>query len=168
MAEPISPDHVFNFPGDDLALDIEDDPEMDIDEDPEMDIPHVVALPIRSPPLSPPPLSEASSDSNNTAATTAFRTLWIPPILHREHAIKSLRHDTEELHGSVRTLTRGMETRRTEIATAWSGINRVRRRMYSFDVDISFIEHATNRVELDVIALQARTEATKASLLQVE
>ncbi|GJR24033.1 hypothetical protein Tco_0972560 [Tanacetum coccineum] len=142
MAEPVSPDHVFDFLGDDPALDIEDDLEMDTDKDPEMDIPHVVAPPVGL----LPPLLKASSDFHTTAAAT----------------------DTKVLHGSVRTLSRGIETRRTEIATARNGIDRVRRRKDSFDIDISFIEQAIDRAESDVTGLQARIETAEARLLQVE
>ncbi|GKC64439.1 hypothetical protein Tco_1097037 [Tanacetum coccineum] len=137
---PASPDHVFAFPNN------EEDLEMDIDEDPEIATPLIVALPVRSPPLSPPPLSEASSDSDTPAAATAERVLWIPLTLRRfqqerdqfcskfeiggplsaatvpphlvEHELRSLRRDIEALHGSFRALTRGIETHWTEIATA--------------------------------------------------
>ncbi|GJT59938.1 hypothetical protein Tco_1003471 [Tanacetum coccineum] len=55
MAEPLSPDHVFDFLADDLTLDLED-PDMEVEEDPEEDlkeeseedpeqvIPHVVVV----------------------------------------------------------------------------------------------------------------------------
>ncbi|GJY79947.1 hypothetical protein Tco_0492698 [Tanacetum coccineum] len=147
MAEPLSPDHVFGFPSDDLALDIEDDPELDIEEDPEedpkmdidddqeMDIRLVVASPVGLPPLTPPPLPETLFDFDFVAPVTTDSTLWVPPsgstfeigglssvtptLPHLlEHELRRLRQDTEALHGSVRTLTRGMKTRRTEIATA--------------------------------------------------
>nr|GEU28775.1 putative reverse transcriptase domain-containing protein [Tanacetum cinerariifolium] len=130
MAESLSPDHLFDFPGDDPVLNIEDDlkldieedpeedPEINIDDDPEMDIRLVVALPIGS-----PPLPETSSDFDFVALVTTDSALWVPPSGSTfeikglssvtpnpphllEHELKRLRHDTEALHGSVRTLTR--------------------------------------------------------------
>nr|GFC20222.1 hypothetical protein [Tanacetum cinerariifolium] len=61
MPEPLSPNHVFDFPTDDLTLDLED-PDMEVEEDPEEVIPPVVASPPGLPPISPPLLSESSSD----------------------------------------------------------------------------------------------------------
>nr|GEU49477.1 hypothetical protein [Tanacetum cinerariifolium] len=152
MAELLSPDNVFDFSDDDPTLNLEDDPELDIEEDPEMDIdddqemdvPHVVAPLVGSPPISPPPLSESSSNFDIAAPVTSDKTLWVPSIgstfeIRRpssvtptpphllEHELRSLRQDTDALHGS-----------------------------------------ATDRVESDVLALQARVETVEARLLQAE
>ncbi|GJS57883.1 hypothetical protein Tco_0652667 [Tanacetum coccineum] len=83
MAEPQSPDHVFDFPADDPVLNLEDDlvldivegPEEDEDMEVEEDIPHVAASHVGSPPISPPPLSESSSGSGSTAPVSADRTV---------------------------------------------------------------------------------------------
>ncbi|GJZ73298.1 putative reverse transcriptase domain-containing protein [Tanacetum coccineum] len=176
MAEPQSPDHVFYFPANDPVLDLEDDPVLDIEGDPEEDpgkeedmeveedIPPVAALHAGSPPISPPPLSESSSDSDFAALVTADGTFWVPPSGSTfkigepssvssapphllGHKLRCLRQDTDALHDSVRTLVRGMETRRTEIITTRNKIDRVWRRMHAFDVDIAFLEQATARVE---------------------
>ncbi|GJQ96975.1 hypothetical protein Tco_0008114 [Tanacetum coccineum] len=164
MADPLSPDYVFNFLGDDPTLNIEDDPELDIKEDPEedlemdtdddqeMDVPPVVAPPIGSPPISPPPLSESSSDSDTAAPVTIDRTLW--------HEMGRLRQDTKRLYGSVRTLTRGMETRRTEIATARTRVDRVLRHMDSFDVDV---EQDRARVKEEIQMLRTHLDSAKIS-----
>ncbi|GKG37253.1 hypothetical protein Tco_0447426 [Tanacetum coccineum] len=61
-----------------------------------------------------------------------------------------------------------MKTHGTEIATLRTGIDRVRRRMRAFDVDIAFIEQATARVEDDVLALQACARTAEARHLQAE
>ncbi|GJY65791.1 hypothetical protein Tco_0468029 [Tanacetum coccineum] len=193
MADSLSPDNVFNFLVDDPVLDLEDDPELDVEEDPEEeqdmdieeDVPPVVASPAGSPPISPPPLLESSSDSDTTAAATTDRTLWVRPagstfeiggpssvtptlphLLAQE--VGSLRRDVDTLHGSVRTLVRGMETRQTEIFTTCNGVDRICRRIDAFDVDIAFVEQATARVDDDVTALQARAKTVEARLLQVE
>nr|GFA19871.1 hypothetical protein [Tanacetum cinerariifolium]GFA19881.1 hypothetical protein [Tanacetum cinerariifolium]GFA20302.1 hypothetical protein [Tanacetum cinerariifolium] len=76
MEEPLSPDHVFDFPADDPTHDFED-PDMDVDENPEEDpeevIPPAIPSPPRSPPISPPPLLESSSDSDSIALVTTDR-----------------------------------------------------------------------------------------------
>ncbi|GJY28659.1 putative reverse transcriptase domain-containing protein [Tanacetum coccineum] len=186
MAEPLSPDNVFDFHVDDPTLDVED-PDIELDEDPEEEpkedsgeepeedpeevIPHVVASPSRSPRISPPPLLESSLDSDIVAPVTANGASWVPhpgsifkvggpsPIpsplpylLDRE--VKRLREDTKTLYGSVRTLEQGMRTRQTEIATIRYGVDRIRRRMDAFDVDLAFIEQDSTRVSDDVLALQ--------------
>ncbi|GJV11695.1 hypothetical protein Tco_1353236 [Tanacetum coccineum] len=86
MVEPLSPDHVFDFPADNPTLDAEDpdmeveeDPEEMPEEDPEEVIPPIVASPHGSPPISPPPLLESSSNYEFTAPGTTNGTLWVPP-----------------------------------------------------------------------------------------
>ncbi|GKB35525.1 hypothetical protein Tco_0880467 [Tanacetum coccineum] len=159
MAELLSPDHVFDFPTNDPAHELED-PYIDVDEDPEEDpeevIPSAVASPPGSPPISPPPLLEGPS----------FVSSAPPQLLGYE--VKGLREDTVTLYGSVRTFTRGMETRWIEIVTTRTRVNRVRRRIDVFDVDITFVEQATARVEDDVIAMQTRSKTAEARLLQLE
>ncbi|GJT15579.1 putative reverse transcriptase domain-containing protein [Tanacetum coccineum] len=128
-----------------------------VEEDPKEDIPPIVASPPGSPPISPPPLSESSSNSDSAAPVTADRTFWVPPpgstfevggpssvssppphLL--VHEVRRLREDTETLYGSVRTLTRGMETCRAEIAITRTWVDRIRRLMDAFDVDIETAE----------------------------
>ncbi|GJZ44264.1 hypothetical protein Tco_0591519 [Tanacetum coccineum] len=53
MAEPLSPDHVFDFPMDDPVLDVED-PDMEVEEDPAEAIPPVVGSPPRASWVPPP------------------------------------------------------------------------------------------------------------------
>ncbi|GKC58857.1 hypothetical protein Tco_1086455, partial [Tanacetum coccineum] len=50
-----------------------------VKEDPKEDIPPIVASPLGSLPISPPPLSESSSNSDSAALVTADRTFWVPP-----------------------------------------------------------------------------------------
>ncbi|GKC44542.1 hypothetical protein Tco_1062264, partial [Tanacetum coccineum] len=132
MAEPLSPDHVFGFPTDDAALDLED-PEMEVEEDPKEEpeedpkevIPLVVASTPGSLPISPQPLSKSSSDFEFTASVTSNGRL---------------REDTKTLYGSIRTLEQGKRTCRTEIATTRTEVDRIQRRMDAFDIDLDFIE----------------------------
>ncbi|GJS54765.1 hypothetical protein Tco_0628127 [Tanacetum coccineum] len=84
------------------------------------------------------------------------------------HELRYLRQDTNALHGSVRTLVRGMETRKTVIITSCNRVDRVRRRVDAFDVDIAFLKQVTAIVEDDVLALQARAKTTEARQLQAE
>ncbi|GJT25415.1 hypothetical protein Tco_0895352 [Tanacetum coccineum] len=118
MAELQSPDHVFEFLGNDPTLNVEEDPEEEQDMDVKEDIPPLVA----------------------------------------PHLLLTGQY-------SVKTLTRGMETRRTEITIAMTGVDWVRRRIDAFDVDIAFIEQATVKVEDDVVALQDRAKTAEARLL---
>ncbi|GJW90253.1 hypothetical protein Tco_0167806 [Tanacetum coccineum] len=88
-------------------------------------------------------------------STVAFKLIkFIKSMLEEQ--------DTDALQGSVRTLVRGMKTHKTEIITAHNGVDRIRKRMDAFDVDIAFLEQATARVEDDVLALQARAETIEA------
>ncbi|GKC67527.1 hypothetical protein Tco_1100125 [Tanacetum coccineum] len=142
MAEPLSPDHVFDFPADDPTLDVED-PNMEVEEDPEEEpaeaIPPVVGSPLESPPITPPPLSESSSNSE-----------LLLLLLLTGHS----REDIETLYGSVRTLERGMRTYQTENVTTRTGVDRFRRRMDAFDINLAFIEQDATRTSDDALALQ--------------
>nr|GEU56058.1 hypothetical protein [Tanacetum cinerariifolium] len=140
MAEPLSPDHVFCFPRVDPTVDAEEDPKEE-DIDVEEDIPHVVAPPVGSPHISPPPLSESSSDSDIADAVTTHGTSWIPPTLYRFQQDRDQYHSTFEIKGpSSITLT-----------------------------SPHLLEHkATIRVEDEVLALQARVGTVKARLSQGE
>ncbi|GKE47158.1 hypothetical protein Tco_1478416, partial [Tanacetum coccineum] len=132
MAEPQSPDHVFDFPADNSVLDLEDDLVLDVEEDPEEDpeeeqdmdieedISHVVAPHAGSPPISPLHISESSSDSDFADLVTTNSTFWVPPSGSTfkiggpssvslppphllGHEVRRLREDTETLYGSVKT-----------------------------------------------------------------
>ncbi|GJW93376.1 hypothetical protein Tco_0173048 [Tanacetum coccineum] len=103
---------------------------------------------------------------------TRTLTLEDDPVLDNEERSrvkrKDMRQDTDALQGNVRTLVRGMKTHKTEIITAHNGVDRIRKRMDAFNVDIAFLEQATARVEDDVLALQARAETIEARQLQAE
>ncbi|GJY63007.1 putative reverse transcriptase domain-containing protein [Tanacetum coccineum] len=157
MAEPLSPKHVFDFSADDPTLDLED-PDMELEEDPTEAISPVVASPPGLPPITPPPLSYSSSDSEFTAPVTANGALWVPPP----------GSTFETLYGSVRTLTRGMKNRQTEIVTTRTRVDRIRRRMDAFDVDLAFIEQGATRTSDDVLALQTHVETAEAKQLHAE
>ncbi|GJZ29459.1 retrovirus-related pol polyprotein from transposon TNT 1-94 [Tanacetum coccineum] len=172
----------------DLDLDIEEDPEEDLEEH-DMDvaevIPPAVAPPVGSSPITPPPLSESSSDFDSVAHVTADGTSWVAPSGSTfeiegpsfvsfapqhllRHEVGRLRKDTETLYGSVRTLTRGMKTRRTEITTIRTGVDRIRRHMDAFNIDIALVEQATTRVEQDRIRDKAEIQRLSAQVESAE
>ncbi|GKC90859.1 putative reverse transcriptase domain-containing protein [Tanacetum coccineum] len=150
MAEPLSPDHEFDFPAVDLTLDlkdpvmeVEEDPEEEPEEDPEEVIPPVAASPPGSSPIIPPPLSESSSDSEFTAPVTSNGTLWEPPS-------GSIFEAGEPSYvPSLPPYLLGREIAATRI---W--VDRVQRRMDAFDVDLGFIDQDATRTRDDVLALQ--------------
>ncbi|GJV89132.1 hypothetical protein Tco_1533070 [Tanacetum coccineum] len=86
MAEPLSPNHVFDFSADDPTLN-EEDSDMEFEEDheekpkddPEEVIPPVVGSPPGSPPISPPPTIGVLIGSDTAGPVTANGTLWVPP-----------------------------------------------------------------------------------------
>ncbi|GKC03172.1 hypothetical protein Tco_0994782 [Tanacetum coccineum] len=165
MVEPLSPDHVFDFPADNPTLDAED-PDMEVEEDPEEMpgedpeevIPPIVASPHGSPPISPPRLLESSSDYEFTTPGTAKGTLWVT----------RLREDTRTLYGSVRTLERGMRTRQTEIVVTRTRVDRIRRRIDAFDVDLGLIKQDATRVSDDVLALQEDSARDREENMRLE
>nr|GEZ02321.1 hypothetical protein [Tanacetum cinerariifolium] len=92
---PPSPNHVFNFPEVEFEEDpqeepkeeFEEDPEEDLEEDPEEeleaevedDVPPPTTLPVGSP-ITPPPLSESSSNTEDVAPVIKNKDLEMPPI----------------------------------------------------------------------------------------
>ncbi|GJT67705.1 putative reverse transcriptase domain-containing protein [Tanacetum coccineum] len=151
MAEPLSPDHVFDFPEDYPAHDLEEPKE-----DPEEELKEGLEEVIGVSPITPPPLSESSSDSEFTAPVTTDRS------------VKRLREDSKALFGSVRTMEQGMRTHQIEIAANHSRFDRVRRRMDAFDVDLAFIEQDATRTSDGVVALQEENQRLKSRVDQLE
>nr|GEY36546.1 hypothetical protein [Tanacetum cinerariifolium] len=88
---PLSPNHVFNFPEDEFEEDPQEEPdeefEEDLEEDPEEEleveaednVPPPATLPVGSP-ITPPPLSESSSDTEDVALIVENEALEMPPI----------------------------------------------------------------------------------------
>ncbi|GJU14002.1 hypothetical protein Tco_1136398 [Tanacetum coccineum] len=133
-------------PEEDLEMDLdeeEEDPKMDVDDEEEEE-----PLPASPPPLSPlrtpPPVSESSSDSDIpvTTTTTVGRPFKGPlstyevgepssvasaSVFSARYELNQLRQDFGILGSRVQSLTRGMGTRRTEIAEAHKEAIRARR-----------------------------------------
>ncbi|GJS18265.1 putative reverse transcriptase domain-containing protein [Tanacetum coccineum] len=140
MAEPLSPDHVFDFPAHDLE-DLEEEFEEEFAEEPEEE---PEEEPNEGPeevtgvsPITPPSLLESSSDSELTAPITADRVMWLsssgstfevggpsfvsslPPYL-LGHKVKRLRERTMRPFMVVLGLCNGGGTHQTEIAARTS------------------------------------------------
>nr|GEV04028.1 reverse transcriptase domain-containing protein [Tanacetum cinerariifolium] len=169
MAKLLSHDHVFDFPKDDPALN-EEKFEEELDEEPKEELEDELKEepkggPVevtRVSPLTPPPLSESSSDSEVTTLVNADRAVWMSPpgstfevggpssasslpphLLGRE--IKRLREETKILFSGVRCLERGERTHQSKDTATRTGVDRLSRRMDTYDVDIGFIEIDANR-----------------------
>ncbi|GJY36926.1 putative reverse transcriptase domain-containing protein, partial [Tanacetum coccineum] len=90
MDAPPSPNHVFNFPEEEFEEDPQEEPEEEFEEDPEEDpeeepeveaeedVPLAATPPVGSP-ITPPPLSESSSDTEAPAPIVADGALEVPP-----------------------------------------------------------------------------------------
>ncbi|GJV10921.1 hypothetical protein Tco_1352462 [Tanacetum coccineum] len=74
MDAPPSPNHVFNFPEEEFEEDPEEEPEVEAEED----VPLAATPPVGSP-ITPPPLSESSSDTEAPAPIVADGALEVPP-----------------------------------------------------------------------------------------
>nr|GEV27828.1 putative reverse transcriptase domain-containing protein [Tanacetum cinerariifolium] len=80
------PNHVFNFPEDEFKEEHQEEPEEEFEEDPEEeleveaedDVPSPATLPVGSP-ITPLPLSESSSDTEDVAPIVANEALEMPP-----------------------------------------------------------------------------------------
>nr|GEW07037.1 ribonuclease H-like domain-containing protein [Tanacetum cinerariifolium] len=91
MDAPPSPNYVFNFREDEFEEDPHEEPEEEFEEDPEKDpeeelevkaeddVPPPATSPVGSP-ITPPPLSEFSSDTEDVAPIVANEALEMPPI----------------------------------------------------------------------------------------
>nr|GEV49887.1 putative reverse transcriptase domain-containing protein [Tanacetum cinerariifolium] len=74
MAEPLFPNHVFDFSANDPILDLED-PILKVEEDPKEEPEEVIPLAVASPPGSPAIIPSPLSDSDSTAPVVANRTV---------------------------------------------------------------------------------------------
>ncbi|GKE75888.1 hypothetical protein Tco_1537929, partial [Tanacetum coccineum] len=178
IAAPLSPDHVFDFPEDDPAHDIkelEEEPKEEPKEKPEEESEeeaeegHEEVTGVS--PITPPPFSESSSDSEFIAHVTASRTHWMPPYGSTfkvggpssasslpprllTYKVKKLMEDTKILFSGVRCLERGARTRHSEDATTRTRVDRLSRRMDAYDVDLRFIERDATGTSDHVLELE--------------
>ncbi|GJU37399.1 hypothetical protein Tco_1185753 [Tanacetum coccineum] len=174
---------------DDEEEDPEENPEMDLDkeeEDPEIDIDdeeEEEPLSASPPPLSllrtPPPMSKSSSDSDIPVTTTInvgrpFKgplstyevggpsSVASASVFSARYELNQLEHDFGVLGSRVQSLTRGMGTRRIEIAEAHKEAIRARKRLDRFIWEMSFV------IERDIPELMNDSTATGDRLTLLE
>ncbi|GJV89964.1 hypothetical protein Tco_1533902 [Tanacetum coccineum] len=196
MAESLSPDHVFDFPKDDSKLseeEFEEEPEEKPEEEPkeepedepkdELEEGHVEIT--RVSPITPPLISDSSSDSEFTAPIATDRAVWMPPsgstfkvggpssastlpphLFTRE--VKRLREDIKPIHSSVRCLEQGARTHQSEDAATHAtrttnhvlaleeDNRRLRRPVDSLEVSSTLAAMNRDRFERDFSSLRAR------------
>ncbi|GJY64066.1 hypothetical protein Tco_0465526, partial [Tanacetum coccineum] len=145
-----SPDHVFDFPEDDSAHDIEEFEE-EAEEGPE----EVT----RVSPITPPPLSESSSDYEFTSPVTASRTHWMPPY-----------GSTFEVGGplTASSLPPHLLVREAEIDAARSQVDGLNDRIETYDYDLGFIDRDMTRTSNKVLALEDEGDRLRMRLDLVE
>ncbi|GKF72303.1 hypothetical protein Tco_0208417 [Tanacetum coccineum] len=191
MDAPPSPNHVFNFPEEEFEEDpqeeleeeFEEDPKEDPKEDPEEDpeeeleveaeedAPLVATPPVGSP-ITPPPLSESSSDTEAPAPIVASGALEMPPTgstfevggpssvspfplfyLHGREIVR-LDDNTELLLSNVKYLERCERKRKAEIEANSSEIRKVKKCMNEFGQELGNEVQFSNLVENRVTKLE--------------
>ncbi|GKC81105.1 hypothetical protein Tco_1136822 [Tanacetum coccineum] len=166
MASPLSPDHVFDFPEDDSAHDIEEfeeepeeEPKDEPEEEPEEEADEGPKEVTGVSPINPPPLSESSSDSEFTSPVTASRTHCMPPS-----------GSTFEVGGplTASSLPPHLLGREAEIDAARSRVDGLNDRMETYDYDLGFIERDTTRTSNKVLVLEDEGHMMKRRLDSLE
>ncbi|GKA04688.1 hypothetical protein Tco_0683808 [Tanacetum coccineum] len=198
MDAPPSPNHVFNFPEEEFKEDPQEEPEEEFKEDPdedpeedpnkeleveaEEDAPLAATSPVGSP-ITPPPLSESSSDTEVVAPIVANGSLEMPPArntyevggpssvslfpplyLHRRE-IERLYDNIELLLSNVKYLERCEKKHKAEIEANSSEIRKVKKCMNKFGQKLGNDMQFSNLVENRVTKLedqdQEKTEEMK-------
>nr|GEW74376.1 hypothetical protein [Tanacetum cinerariifolium] len=162
MDAPPSSNHVFNF-SEELEAEAEDDE------------PPPATLPVGSP-ITPPPLSESSSDTKDVAPIVANEALVMPPIgstyevggpssvslfppfyLHGCE-IARLDDNTELLLSNVKYLEQCEKKRKTEMEASSSKIRKVKKHMDEIGQDLSDEMQFSNLVEPRVTKLEDKDQ----------
>ncbi|GJV27045.1 hypothetical protein Tco_1383493 [Tanacetum coccineum] len=197
MDAPPSPNYVFNFPEEefeedpqeepeeefeDPEEDPEDDPDEELEVEAEEDAPLAATPPVGSP-ITPPPLSESSSDTEAAAPIVADGALEMPPAgntyevggpssvspfppfyLHGREIVR-LDDNTELLLSNVKYLERCEKKRKAEIEANSSEIRKVKKCMNEFGQELGNEVQFSNLVENRVTKLedqdQEKTEEMK-------
>ncbi|GJZ43842.1 hypothetical protein Tco_0591097 [Tanacetum coccineum] len=151
-------------PEEEFEEDPEEDPKEELEVEAEEDAPPAVTSPVGSL-ITPPPLSESSSDTKAAAPIVASGALEMPPTgstfvvggpssvspfptfyLHG-HEILRLNDNIEILFSNVKYLERCEKKRRAEMDANNSKIHKVKRRMDEFDQDLGYEAQFTGGVE---------------------
>ncbi|GJR23974.1 hypothetical protein Tco_0972501 [Tanacetum coccineum] len=205
MDTPPSQNLVFNFHKEEFEEDPQEEPEEEFEEDPEEDIekdpgeeleveaeedaPPATTPPVGSP-ITPPPLSESSSDTEAVAPIVADGAFEMPPAdstyevggplfispfppfyLHGRE-IARLDDNTELLLSNVKYLERCVKKRKAEIEANIFEIRKVKKCMGEFGRDLGNEVQFSNLVENRVTKLedkdQEKTEEMKKRLNTLE
>nr|GEX96978.1 putative reverse transcriptase domain-containing protein [Tanacetum cinerariifolium] len=181
MDAPPSPNHVFNFPKAEFEEDPQEEPEEEVEEDPEEDpeakaeddVPPPATLPVGSL-ITPPPLSESSSDTEDIAPVIENEALEMPPVgstyevggpssvtpfpsfhLHGSE-IARLDGNTELLLSNVQYLERREKKRKVDMEACSSEIREGKKRMDKMEKDLGDEMQFSNVVEHRVTDLENR------------
>nr|GFA96430.1 hypothetical protein [Tanacetum cinerariifolium] len=191
MDAPPSPNHVFNFPEVEFEEDPQEEPEEGFEEDPEEDpeedlkeeleaeaeddVPPPATPPVGSP-ITPLPLSESSSDTEDVSLVIENEALEMPPIgstyevgdpssmtlfplfyLHGRE-IARLDGNTELLLSNVQYLERCEKKSKADMEASSSKIREVKERMDKMDQDLGDEMQFSNVVEHRVTKLENREQ----------
>nr|GFA50944.1 hypothetical protein [Tanacetum cinerariifolium] len=189
MDAPPSPNHVFNFPEAEFEEDPQEEPEEEVEEDPEEDpeegpeedpeaeaendVPPSATPPVGSP-ITPPPLFESSSDTEDDASVIKNEALEMPPVgstykvggpssvtpfppfhMHGSE-IARLDGDTELLLSNVQYLERCEKKRKVDMETCSSEICEGKKRMDKMEQGLGDEMQFSNRVKHRVTDLENR------------
>nr|GEY85493.1 reverse transcriptase domain-containing protein [Tanacetum cinerariifolium] len=191
MDAPPSPNHVFNFPkvefeedpqeepeeefGKDPEEDPEEDPKEELEAEAEDDVPPPATPPVGSP-ITPSPLSDSSSDTEDLAHIVANEALEMPPIgsiykvggpssvtlfplfyLHG-HEIARLDDNTELLLSNVQYFKRCENKSKTNMEASSSEIRKVKKRMDEIGQDLGDEIKFSNLVKHRVTELENKEQ----------
>nr|GEW65260.1 hypothetical protein [Tanacetum cinerariifolium] len=197
MDAPPSPNHVFNFHEAEFEEDPQEEPEEEFEEDPEEDpeegpeaeagddVPPL-ATPSVGSPITPPPLSESSSDTEDIALVIKNEALEMPPIgstyevggpssvtlfppfyLHGSE-IARLDGNTELLLSNVQYLERCEKKRKVDMETCSSEIREGKKRMDKMEQDLGDEMQFSNVVEHRVTDLENREHEKDEEMVKVK
>nr|GEU37768.1 hypothetical protein [Tanacetum cinerariifolium] len=191
MDAPPSPNYVFNFPEVEFEEDPQEEPEEKFEEDPEedpeedleeeleaeakIDVPPPATLSVGSP-ITPPPLFESSSDTEDVAPIVTNEALEMPPVgsiyevggpssvslfplfylYGRE--IARLDDNTDLLLSNVQYLERCEKKRKTDMEASSSEIRKVKKRMDEMGQDLGDEMQFSNLVEHRVTELENKEQ----------
>nr|GEX50421.1 putative reverse transcriptase domain-containing protein [Tanacetum cinerariifolium] len=162
-------------PEEEFEEDLKEDPEKELEAEAEDDVPPP-ATPSVGSPITPPPLSESSSDTEDVAPIVANKVLKMPPIgstyevggpssvssfppfyLHG-HEIARLDDNTELLLSNVQNLERCEKKHKTDMVASSSEIHKVNKRMDEMGQDLGDEMQFSNLVEHRVTELENKEQ----------
>nr|GEX11486.1 putative reverse transcriptase domain-containing protein [Tanacetum cinerariifolium] len=201
MDAPPSPNHVFNFPETEFEEDPQEEPEEEVEEDPEEDpeegpeedpeaeaeddVPPPATPPVGSP-ITPLPLSESSSDTEDIAAVIENEALEMPPVdgtyevggpssvtlfppfyLHRSK-IARLDGNTELLLSNIQYLDRCEKKRKIDMETCSFEIREGKKHMDKMEQGLGDEMQFSNKVEHRVTDLENREQERDEEMVKVK